>query len=54
MAEGKALRQPIHAGARSGDLGFRAAAEDVIRQERAKRHHLVANEHSRTCDLVAG
>jgi SpoVK/Ycf46/Vps4 family AAA+-type ATPase len=47
MAEGKALRQLIQAGARSGDVGFRAAAEEVIRQERAKRHHLLANDLER-------
>jgi SpoVK/Ycf46/Vps4 family AAA+-type ATPase len=47
MAEGKALRQLIQAGARSGDEGFRAVAEEVIRQERAKRHHLLANDLER-------
>jgi SpoVK/Ycf46/Vps4 family AAA+-type ATPase len=47
MAEGKALRQLIQAGARSGDLGFRTVAEEVIRQERAKRHHLLANDLER-------
>jgi SpoVK/Ycf46/Vps4 family AAA+-type ATPase len=47
MAEGKALRQLIQAGARSGDAGFRSAAEDVIRDERAKRHHLLANDLER-------
>lgn len=47
MAEGRLLRQLIRAGAQGNGGAFRAAAEDVIREERAKHHHLLANDLER-------
>lgn len=47
MASGKLLRNLINSGAR-GDLeGFRAASEAVIKEERQKKHHLLANDLER-------
>lgn len=47
MAEGRLLRQVIRAGA-SGDPGaFQSAVEAVIAEERAKKHHLLANDLER-------
>lgn len=44
MANGKVLRQLIKAGS-SGDLdAFRSVSEAVIREERQKQHHLLAND----------
>jgi SpoVK/Ycf46/Vps4 family AAA+-type ATPase len=44
MASGKILRQLIKSGA-TGDLqAFRQASEAVIREERQKQHHLLAND----------
>ncbi|EKO3914042.1 ATP-binding protein [Vibrio metschnikovii] len=44
MANGKILRQLIKAGS-SGDLdAFRSISEAVIRDERQKQHHLLAND----------
>ena len=44
MANGKILRQLIKAGS-SGDAdAFRQASEAVIRNERGKQHHLLAND----------
>lgn len=47
MAEGRLLRQLIRAGAQGNGGAFRQAAEDVIREERAKNHHLLANDLER-------
>ncbi|MBN1610906.1 MAG: ATP-binding protein [Polyangiaceae bacterium] len=47
MAEGRLLRKLITAGARSQSPEFREAAEQVIREERAKKHHLLANDLER-------
>lgn len=47
MAEGRLLRQLIKAGAGRGSEEFRAAAEEMIREERAKKHHLLANDLER-------
>lgn len=47
MAEGRLLRQLIGAGARAGDSEFRRAAEEIIKQEREKKHHLLANDLER-------
>ena len=44
MASGRILRQLIKSGA-SGDMAaFRQASEAVIREERQKQHHLLAND----------
>jgi SpoVK/Ycf46/Vps4 family AAA+-type ATPase len=44
MASGKLLRQLIKSGA-EGDLAcFRSASQAVIDEERAKKHHLLAND----------
>ncbi len=44
MASGKLLRQLIKTGA-EGNLGaFRETSEQVIRDERAKKHHMLAND----------
>lgn len=47
MAEGRLLRQLLKAGAQGDGESFRRAAEDVIREERAKKHHLLANDLER-------
>jgi len=47
MASGKLLRQLIRHGAQGDVEGFRAAAEAAIREERQKRHHLLANDLER-------
>lgn len=44
MANAKTLRQLIKAGSRGDEAAFRQASESVIRQERAKQHHLLAND----------
>lgn len=44
MANAKTLRQLIKAGSRGDETAFRQASESVIRQERAKQHHLLAND----------
>lgn len=44
MANAKTLRQLIKAGSRGDRAAFRQASESVIRQERAKQHHLLAND----------
>ncbi len=44
MSSGKTLRQLIKSGA-SGDMdAFRRVTEEVIREEREKQHHLLAND----------
>lgn len=47
MAEGRLLRQLLKAGAQGDTDSFRRAAEEVIREERAKKHHLLANDLER-------
>lgn len=47
MASGKLLRKLIKSGAEGNHEGFRAATEQVIRDERAKNHHLLANDLER-------
>ncbi len=47
MASGKLLRQLINTGIRGNTAGFRAASEAVIREERQKKHHLLANDLER-------
>ncbi|EPA1180234.1 ATP-binding protein [Vibrio fluvialis] len=44
MANGKVLRQLIKAGASGNTDEFRRASEAVIRDERQKQHHLLAND----------
>lgn len=47
MATGKLLRQLIKSGVEGNSGAFRAASEEVIREERAKQHHLLANDLER-------
>lgn len=47
MAEGRLLRQLMKAGAQGDSNSFRRAAEEVIREERAKKHHLLATDLER-------
>ncbi len=47
MASGKLLRQLIKTGAEGNYEGFRQVSEEVIRQERSKKHHLLANDLER-------
>src|ERR1043166_4531524 len=47
MATGKLLRQLIKSGVEGNTEAFRAASEEVIREERAKQHHLLANDLER-------
>ncbi|MCW5602436.1 AAA family ATPase [Nitrosomonas sp.] len=47
MASGKTLRQLIKAGATGDSAAFREASEAVIREEREKQHHLLANDLER-------
>ncbi|HFD88029.1 MAG TPA: AAA family ATPase [Gammaproteobacteria bacterium] len=47
MASGKLLRQLINSGIHGDTEGFRAASEAVIREERQKKHHLLANDLER-------
>ena len=47
MPEGRLLRKLIGAGARTEDSEFRRVAEQVIKEERDKRHHLLANDLER-------
>ena len=44
MANGKLLRQLIKAGASGNTDSFRRVTEEVIRAERQKQHHLLADE----------
>ncbi|MGJ3246770.1 MAG: AAA family ATPase [Elainellaceae cyanobacterium] len=44
MANGKILRQLIKAGASGDAAAFRRASEAVIKEERQKQHHLLAND----------
>lgn len=47
MAEGRLLRKLIKAGASLDSPDFRSAVEEVIREERAKKHHLLASDLER-------
>jgi SpoVK/Ycf46/Vps4 family AAA+-type ATPase len=47
MASGKTLRQLIRAGARGDVNAFKEASEFIIREERDKQHHLLANDLER-------
>jgi len=44
MANGKILRQLVKAGAAGDSEAFRQASEAIIREERQKQHHLLAND----------
>jgi len=44
MASGKILRQLVKAGASGDTDAFRQASEAIIREERQKQHHLLAND----------
>ena len=44
MTSGRLLRKLIKSGAEGNLTVFRDASEEVIRQEREKRHHLLAND----------
>lgn len=47
MAEGRLLRKLIRAGARTKSDEFGEIAQELIQQERAKKHHLLANDLER-------
>jgi hypothetical protein len=47
MAIGKLLRQLIKSGMEGNREAFRAASEEVIKEERLKQHHLLANDLER-------
>lgn len=47
MAHGRLLRQLIRAGVNTSGDGFREVAEQIIREEREKKHHLLANDLER-------
>lgn len=47
MAEGRLLREMVRAGARGDSTAFKQATEEVIREERTKKHHLLANDLER-------
>ena len=47
MANGKLLRQLIKSGVQGDPAGFRSASEAVIKEEREKNHHLLANDLER-------
>ncbi len=47
MASGKILRQLLKAGSTGDMAAFRQASEAIIREERQKQHHLLANDLER-------
>ncbi len=47
MASGKLLRQLIKSGTQGDAASFRSASEAVIKEEREKNHHLLANDLER-------
>ncbi len=47
MATGKLLRQLIKSGVEGNVEAFRIASEEVIKEERQKQHHLLANDLER-------
>jgi SpoVK/Ycf46/Vps4 family AAA+-type ATPase len=50
MAEGRLLRKLISAGVGAENEEFRRVAAEVVKEERAKRHHLLANDLERILD----
>src|SRR5687768_8068662 len=44
MAEQRVLRRLVRSGTTGDQTEFRRAVEDLIRSERQKRHHLLAND----------
>ena len=47
MASGKLLRQLFKGIAQGDEESYRAAAEQIIREQREKQHHLLANDLQR-------
>lgn len=47
MPTGRVLRQLIKSGIEGNSAAFRLASEEVIREERQKQHHLLANDLER-------
>lgn len=47
MSNGKLLRQLIRSGTQGDVAGFRVASEALIKEEREKNHHLLANDLER-------
>ncbi len=47
MATGKLLRQLIKSGLEGNIEAFRSASEEVVKEERQKQHHLLANDLER-------
>ena len=47
MSSGRLLRRILKSGVQGDPEAFRSAAEEVIREERAKQHHLLANDLER-------
>ena len=47
MASGKLLRQLIKSGVQGDAVSFRSASEAVIKEERERNHHLLANDLER-------
>lgn len=47
MASGRILRQLVRAGASGDTEAFRQASEEIIKEERQKQHHLLANDLER-------
>lgn len=47
MATGRLLRQLVKSGIEGNTEAFRAASEEVIKEERQKQHHLLANDLER-------
>lgn len=54
MTRGELLRDLIRTGARQDHHGFRRVAEVLIEQERAKQHHLLANELEKILHVESG
>ncbi len=44
MANGKLLRKLIRAGSQGDEDSFREISKEVIRHERQREHHLLAND----------
>lgn len=47
MASGKLLRLLVQSGASGDPTAFRSATEQLIKEERAKQHNLLANDLER-------
>lgn len=54
MTRGELLRDLIRKGAQQDHHGFRRVAEILIEQERAKQHHLLANELEKILSTESG